>query len=137
MNRQLILECIEFFTSTHKSNFYLKLFDAIDLSDFPEYPSSKYGPKGYSRHSLFKAFIVMKCEKFSHITELIDYLNNNLYIAHLCGFDIMKPLPSYWTFERFIKNIDNQFFSNIMKKLVLHLKDLGFISNSFVSADAT
>jgi len=137
MSRQLVFECIEFFTSTHKSNFYSKLFDAIDLSDFPEYPSSKYGPKGYSRHALFRAFIVMKCEKFSYITELIDYLNNNLYIAYLCGFDILKPLPSYWTFERFIKNTDNKFFSNIMKNLVLHLKDLGFIDNSFVSADAT
>lgn len=61
MKRQLIFECMEFFTSTHKSNFYSKLFDVIDLSNFREYLSSKFGPKGYSRHALFRASIVMKC----------------------------------------------------------------------------
>lgn len=137
MKRQLVFECIEFFTSTKKSNFYSKLFDSIDLSHFSEYPSSKYGPKGYSRHALFRAFIVMNCEKLGYITDLVDYLNNNLYIAYLCGFDIFKPLPSYWTFERFIKDIPNQYFSKVMQNLVLILKDLGFIDNSFVSADAT
>ncbi|SHH25143.1 Transposase domain [Caloranaerobacter azorensis DSM 13643] len=139
MNRYLVFECIKFFTSTHKSNFYPKLFDVINLSDFHEYPSSKYSPKRYPRHTLFRVFVVMKCEKFSHITQLIIYLNNNLYIAYLYGFDIMKPLHSYWTFERFIKNfiknIDNKYFSNIIKNLVLRLKDLSFIDNSFVSAD--
>ena len=37
------------------------------------------------------------------ITDLVDYLNNNLLIAHYCGFDISAPLPSYWTFDRFLK----------------------------------
>ncbi|MCM1172607.1 MAG: hypothetical protein NC393_10860 [Clostridium sp.] len=43
----------------------------------------------------------MKCEGFSMVTDLVDYLNNNLLIAHYCGFDISKYLPSYWTFDRF------------------------------------
>lgn len=50
------------------------------------------------------AFIVMKCEGFSMITDLVDYLNNNLLIAHYCGFNISQPLPSYWTFDRFLKD---------------------------------
>ena len=37
----------------------------------------------------------MKCEGFAQTTDLMDYLDNNLLIAHYCGFDIMKPLPSY------------------------------------------
>ncbi|WP_338432779.1 transposase [Clostridium tyrobutyricum] len=49
----------------------------------------------------------MKCEKFAQITDLKDFLENNLIIAQLCGFDILKPLPSYRTFQRFIKNIEN------------------------------
>ena len=53
------------------------------------------------------AFIVMKCEGFSMISDLVDYLDNNLLIAHYCGFDISRPLPSYWTFDRFLKNFDN------------------------------
>ncbi|RKD25216.1 hypothetical protein BET04_03070 [Caminicella sporogenes] len=74
MSRQLVFEYIEFFTSTHKSNFFSKLFDAIDLSDFPEYLPSKYGPKGFSRHALFRAFIVMKCEKFSYLFLYYPYV---------------------------------------------------------------
>ena len=45
----------------------------------------------------------MKCEGFSQITDLADYLNNNRLIAHYCGFNIMKPLPSYWTYDRFLR----------------------------------
>ena len=37
MKQQLISECIEFFTSTHKSNFYSKLFDVIYLSNFQDF----------------------------------------------------------------------------------------------------
>ncbi len=36
------------------------------------------------------------------ISDLVDYLNNNLLIVHYCGFDISMPLPSYWTFDRFL-----------------------------------
>ncbi|MFR6167860.1 MAG: transposase [Blautia wexlerae] len=45
----------------------------------------------------------MKCEGFSMISDLVDYLHNNLLIAYFCGFDISRPLPSYWTFDRFLK----------------------------------
>ena len=53
------------------------------------------------------------------ITDLVDYLNNNLLIAHYCGFDISAPLPSYWTFDRFLKQLDNDVLSSIMKSQVL------------------
>ena len=53
------------------------------------------------------AFIVMKCEGLSMISDLVDYLNNNLLTAHYCGFDISRPLPSYWTFDRFLINFDH------------------------------
>ena len=49
------------------------------------------------------AFIVMKCEGFSQITDLADDLNNNRLIAHYCAFNIMEPRPSYWTYDR-VKN---------------------------------
>ena len=55
------------------------------------------------------------------LTDLVDYLNNNLLIAHYCGFDITSPLPSYWTFDRFLKNFDHSALSDIMKKQVLAL----------------
>lgn len=79
----------------------------------------------------------MKCEGFGYITDLHDYLSNNLIIAYYCGFDITKPLPSYWTFDRFIRNIDNQTLNEIMLSQVLSLVSLGIIDTSFIGLDAT
>ena len=135
--RQEIFNIIELFTSQNTINFYTDIFENIDLSSLPDRVPSKYGPVGFSRHALFRAFIVMKCEKFAQITDLKDFLENNLIIAQLCGFDILKPLPSYRTFQRFIKNIENPCLKEIMKDQVNTLKKLGFIDNNFISVDAT
>ena len=67
----------------------------------------------------------MKCECFSCVTDLLDYLQNNLLIAHYCGFNIMKPLPSYWTLERFIKKHENELLQLVMQTQVKKLFDLG------------
>ena len=61
-----------------------------------------------------QVFVQMKCEGFSQITDLADYLDNNRLIAHYCGFNIMEPLPSYWTYDRFLK-----------KWITLHRKNHG------------
>lgn len=79
----------------------------------------------------------MKCQGFSLITDLVDYLNNNLLIAHYCGFDISKPLPSYWTFDRFLKNFDHSILADIMKSQVLFLTDNGIVDTSFIGLDST
>lgn len=63
----------------------------IDLSFVPEQNCS-LGRKGYSNRSMICAFIVMKCEGFSFISDLVDFLNNNLIIAHYAGFDIFRSL---------------------------------------------
>jgi hypothetical protein len=97
---------------------------------------AKTGRKS-QKEALFCAFIVMKCEGFSQITDLVDYLNNNLLIAHYCGFDIRKPLPSYWTFDRFIRKLDNQILKGIMKSQVVKLTEFGIIDTSFIGLDST
>ena len=107
----------------------------LDLSFVPEYPAS--GRKGFSNHAMICAFIVMKCQGFSMISDLVDYLNNNLLIAHYCGFDITLPLPSYWTFDRFLINFDNEILSRIMKSQVLSLAHKGVIDTSFIALDST
>ncbi|KXZ39982.1 Transposase domain [Alkalithermobacter thermoalcaliphilus JW-YL-7 = DSM 7308] len=135
--RQEIFNIIELFTSQKLINFYTKIFDNLDLSILPDKIPSKYGPNGYSRHALFRAFIVMKCEKFAKITDLKDFLENNLIIAQLCGFNILKSLPSYSVFQRFIKKLSNSYLKEIMKNQVNILKELGFIDNNFISVDAT
>lgn len=133
---QEIIQDIALFTQTPKLNFYENLFSNLNLSDFPE-NFNKTGRKGYSKQALFCAFIVMKCECFSYITDLVDFLENNLLIAHYCGFNIMKKLPSYWTFDRFINNIDNNLISNLSKSIVLELFNKGILDASFISLDST
>ena len=79
----------------------------------------------------------MKCEGFSQITDLVDYLDNNRLIAHYCGFDITKELPSYWTYGRFIRNLDNEILQDVMHSQVLRLAELVIIDTSFFALDST
>ena len=72
------------------------------------------------------AFIVMKCEGFTMVSELVDYLNNNLLIAHYCGFDVLRHFPSYWTFDRFLRSFGHDLLSRIMQTQVLSLADKGY-----------
>jgi len=130
------LQDISLFTSAPKAIFYDKLFLNLDLSNFPE-STAKTGRNGYSKRALLCAFIVMKCECFSCVTDLLDYLQNNLIIAHYCGFNIIKPLPSYWTFDRFIRNLDNSFLQKLMQSQVVKLSKLGIIDTSFIGLDST
>ncbi|MFS1132562.1 transposase [Enterococcus hirae] len=111
------------------------MFLNLDLSTIDEYP--KTGRKGYSAHAMICAFIVMKTEGFPMITGLLDYLNNNLLIAHYCGFDITRPLPSYWSFDRFLKNLEHTILSELMQDQVLILADKGIIDTSFIGLDST
>ena len=134
--RQEIINDISLFTSQPKAAFYDELFLKLDLSFVPLFSNSK-GRKGFDNHSMIAAFIVMKCEGFVFITDLLDYLNNNLLIAHYCGFDISKPLPSYWSFECFIKNIDHDILSHIMQSQVLKAFDLELLDTSFIGLDST
>lgn len=138
MHQQLIMNIIDLFTPQSKVDFYTKIFDSLDLSEFPdEVNTSVSGPDGFSRHALFRAFMVMKCERFSEITQLQEYLFNNQIIAHTCGFDITRNLPSYWTYRRFIKNTAHKWFTAVMKSQVKTLVTLGFIDGNFVSLDST
>ena len=133
--RQEIIQDIRLFTSLPKAKFYDDLFLCLDLSCLSGAHAKTGRPS--QKEALLCAFIVMKCEGFSQITDLVDYLNNNLVIAYYCGFDIMKPLPSYWTFDRFIRKLDNQILKTIMQTQVLELARHGVIDTSFIGLDST
>ena len=83
------------------------------------------------------AFIVMKCEGFSQITDWMDYLDNNRLIGHYCGFNIMEPLPSYWTYDRCLRQLDNTELKSVMADLVRQLYELGIVDASFIGLDST
>ncbi len=130
--RQEILKDPSFHFTTSCKDFMILFFLNLDLSFVPEFP--KTGRKGFSNHAMICSFIVMKCEGFSMISDLVDYLHNNLLIAHFCGFDISRPLPSYWTFDRFLKNFDNKVLSKIMKTQVLFLSKRRYCRHFFLLA---
>jgi len=133
--RQEIIHDVKLFTSQPKAKFYETLFLHLDLHH-TGLACAKTG-RPSQKQALFCAFILMKCEGFSQITDLVDYLNNNLLIAYYCGFNIMKPLPSYWTFDRFIRNLNNQILKEIMQAQVLTLAERGIIDTSFIGLDST
>lgn len=134
--RQEIMQDIRLFTSQPKARFYDELFFHLDTSVI-ESSRAATGCPGYPKEALFCAFIVMKCEGFSQISDLCDYLDNNRLIAYYCGFDITKPLPSYWTYVRFLKNLDNALLKQAMERQVLQLSALGIVDASFLGQDGT
>ena len=133
---QEIIKDISFFTSQPQANFYNELFMNLDLSCIPEY-NSKTGRTGYSNHAMICVFIVMKCEGFSQISDLLDFLSNNLIIAYYCGFNVMDKLPSYAKFTHFIREFDNDVLQTVMQSQVLKAVDLTLVDPSFIALDAT
>ena len=121
------------FTSQSAAMFYDKLFSSLDFT----LPRAATGRRGFPKEAMVCAFIVMKCEGFSQITDLMDYLDNNRLIAHYCGFNIMEPLPSYWTYDRCLRQLNNGALKSIMANLVRKLYELGVVDASFVGLDST
>ena len=121
------------FTSQSAAAFYDKLFSSLDFT----LPRAATGRRGFPKEAMVCAFIVMKCEGFTQITDLADYLDNNRLIAHYCGFNIMEPLPSYWTYDRFLKKMDNAALKEIMAAQVKKLYEMGIVDASFIGLDST
>jgi IS5 family transposase len=130
------MQDIHLFTSQPKARFYDDLFHHLNTSVI-EASKAATGNPGYPKEALFCAFVVMKCEGFSQVSDLCDYLENNRLIAHYCGFDITRPLPSYWTYVRFLKQLDNELLKQVMERQVLHLAKLCIVDTSFIGQDAT
>ncbi len=76
--RQEIVQDVTLFTSQSAAMFYDKLFSSLDFT----LPGAATGRRGFPKEAMVCAFIVMKCEGFAQITDLVDYLDNNRLIAH-------------------------------------------------------
>ena len=127
------MQDVALFTSQSIATFYDELFLQLDFT----LPRAATGRKGFPKEAMLCAFIVMKCEGFSQISDLVDFLNCNLLIAYYCGFDITKPLPSYWTFDRFIRKLNHRALQDIMGQQVKKLYALGILDASFIGLDST
>ena len=76
--RQEIIQDVTLFTAQSAAMFYDKLFSSLDFT----LPGAATGRRGFPKEAMVCAFIVMKCEGFAQITDLVDYLDNNRLIAH-------------------------------------------------------
>ena len=130
-----LIQDVSLYESQPNVRFYKNIFAHLDVGAI-ELTKAKEG-RPSEKVALFRSFVVMKNEKISRVSELLDYLKNNLIVAHLCGFDISKPLPSYWTFRRYVRNIANTALKEIMKRQVLMLVEMKLIDSSFLGLDAT
>ena len=130
--RQEIIRDVTLFTSQSAAVFYDKLFSSMDFT----LPRAATGRGGFLKEAMVCVFIVMKCERFAQITDLVDYLENNRLIAHYCGLNI-EPLPSYWTCDRILRQLDNGDLKAIMSDLVRQLYELGVVDASFIGLDST
>ena len=70
----------------------------------------------------------MKCEGFSQISDLLDFLSNNLIIAYYCGFNVMANLPSYATAVR---------LNALKAAVVLAITNAGITARKTVVAPST
>jgi hypothetical protein len=57
---------------------------------------------GYLMEQFWKAYLVSFILNMDCTTDLIRRLEENSNLTEICGFDMDKPLPGRWTFDRFI-----------------------------------
>jgi len=65
---QQILDCLDVCTKQPVKHFYDILFQNLDLSSMPAFPIK--GQKLFSAHSMLRAFILMKIERFHWLLNL-------------------------------------------------------------------
>ena len=129
--QQEIIQDVTLFTSQSTAAFYDKLFSSLDFT----LPRAAMGRRGFSKEAMVCAFLVIKCKGFSQITYLADYLDNNRLIAHYNGFNIVKPLLSYWAFAVSSKTGQRGIEGNpgvASEKLY----ELGIVDVSFIGLDS-
>jgi transposase len=105
---------------------YAMLFSVLDLSDFPEY-NYGVGADGTSQHALLRAFLIRSLEGLNTVSALIDFLEANEALKHLCGFRDGR-LPHNSQFYRFLKKTKHSLLENLLvrvNRILINEKVLG------------
>lgn len=135
MNNYFIQPMLGFeqlYTSNQAVNFYTKMFSHLDLSSINEFPrkSSKLtkgeGRKTISRHCIYRAFAVMKIQRLREVSQLLDYLENNIAIAMLCGFPGGR-IPGKDVFYEFLRHTPKSELYGVMASNVQVMAELELV----------
>lgn len=132
----------QLYTNNTTINFYEKLFSELDLSSVEEFPhksdkpTKHEGRKPESRHNLFRAFLVMKTQRFEFVSQLLDYLENNIAVALVCGFESGK-IPGKDVFYNFLRDTPLSEFTGVMVNLTGKMCELGLVDFENLIEDST
>jgi len=132
----------QLYTNNTTIAFYEKMFSELNLSEIEEFPrksdkSTKFeGRKPVSRHNLFRAFIVMKTQRFEFVTRLLDYLENNVAVALVCGFE-NGTIPEKDVFYNFLKELPKIALDGIMTANTETMVELGLVDLQNLIEDST
>jgi transposase len=122
----------ELYTNNANVSFYSKIFGELDLSGVCEFPRkstepTKYeGRKPISRHNIYRAFVVMKTQRFREVSQLLDYLENNIVITMLCGFEGGR-IPGKDVFYDFLRDIPKAERDSVIIANTLNMHELGLV----------
>lgn len=65
----------------------------------------RHTTSGYLIEPLWKAYLLSFIFNIDCTNDLIRRLEENPNLVEICGFDMDEPLPSRWTFDRFISSL--------------------------------
>ncbi len=79
---------------------------------------------GYLMEALWKAYLLSFILNMDSTNDLLRKLQENPTFADICGFNMDTPLPSRWTFDRFITTMTLQpeMIESLLDKAVCQLK---------------
>ena len=131
----------QFYTNNATVSFYSKIFAEMNLSGICEFPrksdkSTKYeGRKPVSRHNIYRAIVVMKTQRFRQVSQLLDYLENNIVVAMLCGFDGGR-IPGKDVFYDFLRDTPQSELDSVMVVNTQKMFKLGLVDYENLIVDS-
>jgi len=94
---------------------YEAIFSALDLSHIAEF-NYGVGADGTSQHALLRAFIIRSLEELKTVPALINFLEANPALKHLCGFRDGR-LPHNSQFYRFLKKTKHSILEDLLVRV--------------------
>lgn len=131
----------QLYTNNTTVSFYSKIFKELNLSGVGEFPrksdkpTKHEGRKPISRHNIYRAIAVMKTQRFRQVSQLLDYLENNIVVAMLCGFEAGK-IPGKDVFYDFLRDTPKPELDSVMAANTQAMFELGLVDYENLIVDS-
>jgi len=124
------------FNSSHFNYFenYNKIFKCFP-SDILDERVKFRGRPSFPKDAMIKSLVYMALNGISSLSQLHFELLKNAQLSEVCGFDILKEIPTIEKFSSFLKDTNNNLLSKIRNHLVKELINYGHIKDDSLSID--